>query len=313
MEVVANGLTKSFGRKVVVQQADLTLPEGKVTVLVGMNGAGKSTLMRLMLGLVKGAGTTLYGTRPLNEHPDPAKVVGAHLEGRVGHPQRTAAQHLSMVTALNHISAARVTEVLGLVGLEQAAHRRIGGFSLGMRQRLGLATALAAEPLVLFLDEPVNGLDVAGKLQLLDLLRQRAREGGTILLSSHALAEMDRVADRVVVMSDGRVLCADSLPDLLARFGGRSTVARSPEPEDLARVLRAEGMEPAGISGDELTVAGDRAADVALAAQRGGVLLTGLATRDVTLEEAYLCVLAGAARPGQAGAAPEPAAERVLQ
>jgi ABC-2 type transport system ATP-binding protein len=292
MEVVAQGLGKAFGRRVVVHSVDMLVAEGEVTALVGLNGTGKSTVMRLMLGLIRGSGRTSYGGRPLQDYPHPARIAGAHLEGRVGHPSRTALRHLTMAAALTRGADARVAGLLEQVGLAGAAHRPVGGFSLGMRQRLGLATALLADPAVLFLDEPGNGLDVAGRRMLFGLLRQRAGAGKSVLLSSHAMADIEQVADRVVVLAAGRVVAADSVPGLVSRAGGRSTVVRTPVPEELASALRQQGMEVAEVSGGKLTVAGDAAAKIGWVAQRDRMLITELVTRDVSLEEAYLRILA---------------------
>lgn len=301
MEVVAHGLGKAFGGRTVVQSVDVLAAEGQVTALVGLNGTGKSTVLRLMLGLVRGSGRTYYGGRPLWGHPDPVSVVGAHLEGRVGHPSRTALRHLKMTAALSPGGDSRVTGLLEQVGLAAAAHRPVGGFSLGMRQRLGLATALVADPAVLLLDEPANGLDVAGQRMLFELLRQRASDGKTIVVSSHVMADIEQVADHVVVLAGGRVVAAGSVPSLVARVGGRSTVVRTLLPEELASTLRQQGMEVTEVCGDKLTVSGDAAAEIGRIARSDSLLITELTTRDISLEEAYLRILALPAEDAERG------------
>jgi ABC-2 type transport system ATP-binding protein len=205
--ISVQGLTKSFGRVRAVDDLSFTVPAGQVTGFLGPNGAGKTTTLRALLGLVRpDRGEALVGGRRYVDVGDPARVVGAVLEATAFHPGRTARVHLRALCMAAGLDLDRVDVVLDTVDLTAAADRRAGGFSLGMRQRLALASALLGEPEVLVLDEPANGLDPAGVHWLRGLLRALAAEGRTVLVSSHGLAELARTADRVVVIDHGRLL-----------------------------------------------------------------------------------------------------------
>ena len=228
MRIEAIGLTKEFGGRRAVDGLSFTVEPGKVTGFVGPNGAGKSTTLQLMLGLVHGGGRTLFDGRPYRDLPCPVREVGAVLDARTFHPRRSARDHLRMLAAAGHARGAgrgrvpdrRVDQVLDLVGLASVAPKRAGGFSLGMAQRLGLAAALLAEPGALLLDEPANGLDPHGVAWLRDLLRAFAAAGGSVLVSSHLLAEMQLLADHLLVIGRGRLLANEPL-DRLIGGGGR--------------------------------------------------------------------------------------------
>ncbi|GAA4248948.1 ABC transporter ATP-binding protein [Dactylosporangium darangshiense] len=215
--IVVEELTKRYGRTVAVDGLSFAVRPGHVTGFLGPNGAGKSTTMRMILGLDRPtAGRALVGGRPYASLRRPLREIGALLEGRSAHPGRRAADHLRYLARSNDIPAARVGEVLALVGLQDAARRRASGFSLGMAQRLGIAAALLGDPPVLLLDEPVNGLDPEGVHWLRALLRGYAAQGRTVLVSSHLMAETALVADRLVVISRGRLVADATVAEFVA-------------------------------------------------------------------------------------------------
>ena len=214
-ELSVRGLTKDFGSVRAVHDLTFDVPGGKVTGFLGPNGAGKTTTLRMALGLVRPtSGEALIGGRRYGELSRPRSVVGALLEATSFHPGRRARDHLRILAQPAGVSAGRVEEILELVGHTEAADRRVGGYSLGMRQRLGLASALLGDPGVLILDEPANGLDPAGIAWLRDLLRTQAKEGRAILVSSHVLSEVAQTVDQVVIVHEGRLRFAGALGDL---------------------------------------------------------------------------------------------------
>jgi ABC-2 type transport system ATP-binding protein len=224
MELEVRGLTKAFGPVTAVREVSFRAPAGQVTGLLGPNGSGKTTTLRATLGLVRPtAGTVLIGGLPYRSLPRPRRIVGAMLEATGFHPGRRARDHLRVLAAAADVSDQRVDEVLDQVRLAEAAGRRVRGFSLGMKQRLGLAAALLGDPQVLLLDEPANGLDPAGIAWLRGLLRGLADEGRTILVASHVLGEVAQTADRVVIVSAGRLRFAGPLDEL----GGTGTALES--------------------------------------------------------------------------------------
>ena len=224
MELEMRGLTKTFGPVTAVREVSFRAPAGQVTGLLGPNGSGKTTTLRVTLGLVRPtAGTALIGGLSYRSLPRPRRIVGAMLEATGFHPGRRARDHLRVLAAAADVPDQRVGEVLDQVGLAEAAGRRVRGFSLGMKQRLGLAAALLGDPQVLLLDEPANGLDPAGIAWLRGLLRGLADEGRTILVASHVLGEVAQTADRVVIVSSGRVRFAGPLDEL----GGTGTALES--------------------------------------------------------------------------------------
>ncbi|MGI5245756.1 ABC transporter ATP-binding protein [Dactylosporangium sp. CA-139066] len=215
--IVVEQLTKRYGRTVAVDALSFAVRPGHVTGFLGPNGAGKSTTMRMILGLdLPSAGRALVDGRPYAALRRPLREVGALLEGRCAHPGRRVVDHLRYLARSNDVPAARVAEVLALVGLPEAARRRAGGLSLGMAQRLGIAAALLGDPPVLLLDEPVNGLDPEGVHWLRSLLRRYASEGRTVLVSSHLMAETALVADRLVVINRGRLVADATVADFVA-------------------------------------------------------------------------------------------------
>jgi ABC-2 type transport system ATP-binding protein len=218
--ITVTGLTKHYGDRVAVDDLSFDLAAGRVTGFVGPNGAGKSTTMRMMVGLTRpDRGEVRYDSVRYGDLEHPARMVGAVLDARCMHPGRTARNHLRATAALSGIAARRVDEVLAGVGLESVAGERAGGFSLGMRQRLALATALLGEPRILLLDEPSNGLDPDGIRWMRNHLRSFADAGGTVFVSSHLIAELGRFADDLVVVGAGRLITAETVESLTSRTG----------------------------------------------------------------------------------------------
>ena len=216
--ITVSHLTKSYGRRTVVDDLSFELAAGRITGFVGPNGAGKSTAMRMMVGLARpDAGEVTYGGSTFAELRDPARTVGVVLDARAMHPGRSARNHLRAMAAISSLPEARVDEVLHLVGLETAADQRVGGFSLGMRQRLAIAGALLGDPEVLMLDEPANGLDPDGIRWLRTMLTRFADAGGTVFVSSHFIAELGAFAHDLVVVGNGRLVTAEPLTTTLER------------------------------------------------------------------------------------------------
>jgi ABC-2 type transport system ATP-binding protein len=243
VDIEVRSLVKRYGEVTAVDGLDLHARAGVVTGFLGRNGAGKTTTLRILLGLVRPTvGQATLDGKAYHELDQPARHVGAILDGSGFHPGRTARDHLRILAAAAGLSTERVTPMLSLVGLREVGDRRVGQFSLGMRQRLQLAAALLGDPQALVLDEPANGLDPEGIAWLRGLLREFARAGGTVLVSSHVLAEMEQLADEVVIIDRGRLVASGAVPVLLARAAGGFRV-RSGDPQRLARALREQGAQ----------------------------------------------------------------------
>jgi ABC-2 type transport system ATP-binding protein len=306
--IEARGLAKSYSGKPAVSGLSFDVHPGTVTGFLGPNGAGKSTTMRLMLGLDHGAGTTRFDGRPFSAYDEPMRAIGALLEAKPFHPTRSARNHLRMLAAANGISANRVDEMLGLVGLSDVAGKKPSTFSLGMSQRLGLAAALLGDPHTLLLDEPANGLDPQGIHWLRNLLKGLASEGRSVFVSSHLLSEMALMADELVVIGRGRMIANGPVGDFTGESARNHVVVRTPQHRDLAAVighrLAGEGSVQAVGSG-ELRVVGLTAAEVGDLAFEHGFRVHELTTRQATLEEAFLDVT-GAAEEFRAVAQPPP-------
>jgi ABC-2 type transport system ATP-binding protein len=288
MTVEAIGLGKTYGSTRAVDALSFQLRPGMVTGFLGPNGAGKSTTMRLMLGLDSGDGTTLWDGKRLVEHEHVTRVVGAHLDAKFFHPSRSARNHLRMLATEASIPAARIDEVIHLVGLDEVASQRPSGFSLGMGQRLGLAGAILAAPTVLLLDEPANGLDPQSIQWLRDFLRHYAGRGNTVFVSSHLLSEMSLMADHLVVIAAGKLIADESITDFVARSTRNDVLVRCADPEALAAALAAEGVVAVAEGPDGLAVQTadtDHVGDVAF---RAGVAVRELTRRTASLEEAFL-------------------------
>ena len=285
-------LSKSFGPVRAVDVLSFEVRPGRVTGFLGPNGSGKTTTLRMLLGLVRPTdGRALVGGLPYASHRVPGTLVGAALEASF-HPGRTGLAHLTAYAPQVGVSRDRCREVLALVGLEHAGDRKVGGYALGMRQRLGLATALRADPPALVLDEPANGLDPEGIVWMRGFLRHLAAEGRTVLLSSHVLGEVQHTVDDVVVIARGRLVHASSLADLAA-LAGPSTYVVSPDLPGLTALCAARGWA-ASPSGAGLSVDVDAAA-LGAAAFAAGVELHQLATRGTDLEDVFLRLVEGAA------------------
>src|SRR3954468_19453617 len=255
--IEARGLVKRYGPTTAVDHLSFDVRPGTVTGFLGPNGAGKSTTMRMMLGLDRpGRGTVRISGRDSRDLRSPLREVGALLEARAFLPGRTARSHLTALAASNRIPRRRVSDVLEITGMESAAGRRAGKFSLGMSQRLGIAAALLGDPAVLLLDEPVNGLDPEGIRWIRNLLKNLAAQGRTVLVSSHLMAEMALTADQLIVLARGRLIAQTSLHDFVLKGGAARVTVRSPARNRLAELLRHDGATTEMGDADELMVRG---------------------------------------------------------
>lgn len=307
--IEVDGLTKRYGATTAVRDLTFTVRPGCVTGFLGPNGAGKSTTLRMILGLnhPTGGSVTVDG-RPFRDRPRGLRHVGALLDAADVHGGRSARAHLSALARGNRIPPGRVAQVLEEVGLQGAARRRIGGFSLGMKQRLGIATALLGDPPVLLFDEPLNGLDPEGVSWVRGLFRRLAAEGRTVLVSSHLMAEMEHTADQLVVVGRGELIAAESLPEFAARGTRREVRVGTPDPAVLADLLTREGATVVR-DGDQLAVTGVDAGRIGQLALAHGLPLTGLTTRTASLEEAFMALTADSVEY-LAGEARRPVGER---
>lgn len=281
-------LTKRYGTSLAVDGLSFTVEPGKVTGFLGPNGAGKSTTMRMIVGLDRpDEGWARIGGKAYRDLPNPLRAVGALLEAKALHPGRTAREHLRYLAASQGIGFARVDELLELVGIANAADRRVGGFSLGMGQRLGVAVALLGDPGVVILDEPVNGLDVDGVRWIRELLRSLAQEGRTVLLSSHLLAEVSVTADHLVVIQRGR-LVADCPTGQLTADETANVLVVAPQRDQLAAVLTEAGATVEVCDVDSLVVSGMESAQIGDLALAARLAVHQLTPRQTSLEEAFL-------------------------
>lgn len=298
-------VTKRYGRKVAVDDLCFSVPPGIVTGFLGPNGAGKSTLMRMIVGLdAPTSGRTTVNGKAYRDLPAPLTEVGALLEARAVHTGRSAYKHLLAMAQTHGIGRRRVDEVIELVGLRDVARKRVGGFSLGMGQRLGIASALLGDPGVVMLDEPSNGLDPEGIRWIRTLLKDLAAEGRTVFLSSHLMSEMALTADRVVVIGRGRLIANTSVADVVAQASAGAAVrVRSPQTARLRDTLAgAGGRVTAGLD-EELEVSGLAAAQIGDLAARDGIPLHELTPLTASLEQAYMA-LTGDAVEYHAGTLP---------
>jgi ABC-2 type transport system ATP-binding protein len=292
--ITAEALTKRYGTKVAVDAIDFTVRPGQVTGFLGPNGAGKSTTMRMIVGLDRPTGgTVLVNGRPYHEHRSPLREVGVLLDAKAAHPGRSAYKHLLSIAATNGIGSARVHEVIGLAGLDSVAGRRVGGFSLGMGQRLGIAAALIGDPATIILDEPVNGLDPEGVRWVRNLMRSLAAEGRTVLLSSHLMSEMAQTADRLIVIGRGRILADDSINHVISGATRSMVRVQTRDAERLTTAIAAPGVVVSLLPDGAVEITGLTAEQVAVAASAAGVVLHEITSLNGTLEEAYLALTAG--------------------
>ncbi|MBK9180956.1 MAG: ATP-binding cassette domain-containing protein [Acidimicrobiales bacterium] len=291
--IEARGLTKRFGATVAVDDLSFEVQPGVVTGFLGPNGSGKSTTMRLLLGLDHAdAGTGTFGGRPYRSLTNPLREVGGLLDASYAHPGRSARNHLRWLATVARLPTARVDEVLGMVGLAEVADRKVGGYSLGMRQRLGLAGALLGDPATLLLDEPANGLDPEGIRWIRTFLERLAAQGRTVFVSSHLLAEMSLMADSLIVIGRGRLIHSGDVAGFVGRFTPSSVRVQSPGAAALAQALRAAGAV-VDEHGSTLHVTGLDAPAVGAIARRDGVELHELTTVTASLEDAFIEVTRG--------------------
>ncbi|MER5280042.1 ABC transporter ATP-binding protein [Streptomyces sp. NPDC002809] len=288
--IEAQELTKRYGDKTVVDRLSFSLKPGTVTGFLGPNGAGKSTTMRMIVGLdtPTSGSVTVNGMR-YARLPAPLHEVGALIDAKAVHPGRTARAHLRILAATHGISGKRVDEVLRLVGLEGVADKRAGKFSLGMGQRLGIAAALLGNPAVVILDEPVNGLDPEGVLWVRHLLQRLAREGRTVLVSSHLMSEMAVTAERLVVIGRGRLLADSSMDEFVRSAGGKGVKVVTDDVDRLRVLLDVSGVSvTAGSGAGQLLVEGLGSRDIGRVAAAHDIALVELTPRGVSLEEAFM-------------------------
>jgi ABC-2 type transport system ATP-binding protein len=287
--IEVRGLRKRYGSTVAVDDLSFTVEPGKVTGFVGPNGAGKSTTMRIVLGLdAAEAGTAMVGGRPYRALARPLCTVGALLDASAVHPGRSARNHLLWLAQSNGIARLRVGKVLELAGLASVAKRTVGGFSLGMRQRLGIAAALLGDPAVLIFDEPINGLDIEGIQWIRGLLRSLANEGRAVLVSSHLMSELEDSADHLVVVGRGRLLADTSVRDLVRTASGDRVAVRTGMRTEAMTTLVNAGAEAAVTDGETVTVTGLPVERVIELLTRDEVRFTGVSAHRASLEEAYM-------------------------
>ncbi len=294
--IEARNLIKRFGHVVAVDDVTFSVEQGSVVGFLGPNGAGKTTTLRMLVGLVTPTeGRATINGRPYGQLPSPARVVGAVFESSSVHPGRSARNHLRVQAMATAAPVGRVDEVLDLVGLTGAAERRIGGFSLGMRQRLGLATALLCDPEILILDEPANGLDPEGVHWLRRFLRDLARDGRTVVVSSHLLSEVAQTADAVVIMDHGRLITHTTLAELTTK-AGQTIRVRTPRPDQLARALAARGAGVQVVASDRLEITAATSEEVGTVAAEAQIPIFETTTETDDLEDVFLRLTAEATR-----------------
>jgi len=291
--ITAQNLTKKYGNKVVVNDISFVVEDGKITGFLGPNGAGKSTTMRAMLGLDNAQGSTLFDGQPLSSYPQPSQVVGILLDAKSFHPKRTARNHLKVLAQASGIPESRVDEVLTLVGLQDVANQKPGKFSLGMAQRLGIATAILGQPKHLILDEPANGLDPEGIHWLRDFLHSYVTTGNSVLISSHLLSEMQLMAHNLVIIGKGSLIASQSMESFIQSASTGAVFVRTTDLNALSAALTQQkvtwvaernGLKVSGVTSDQVS---------AFLFQLGMPVLE-LAAENVSLEDAFLKMTSGA-------------------
>jgi len=287
--IEARGLTKRYGDKVAVDDLTFTVQPGIVTGFLGPNGAGKSTTMRLILGLdAPSAGTVTVNGKPYVEHAAPLGEVGALLEAKAVHTSRSAYNHLRALARTHSIPGWRVDEVIDLVGLHDVARKRVGAFSLGMGQRLGIASALLGDPATLILDEPVNGLDPEGIRWVRDLIKGLAAEGRTVFLSSHLMSEMQLTADHVIVVGRGRLIADVSMQELTRSATSTRVLVRTPDADRLRTAVAAPDVTVTSSQRNTLEITGVTSEQVGRLAADQGIVLFELTPQQASLEETFM-------------------------
>jgi ABC-2 type transport system ATP-binding protein len=289
--IEAHGLTKRYGSKTAVDDVTFTVHPGKVTGFLGPNGAGKSTTMRMIVGLDHPtAGTVTVNGRRYEKHRAPLHEVGALLDAKAVHTGRSSYNHLLAMGATHGIGKTRVREVIEMTGLESVAKKRVGGFSLGMGQRLGIASALLGDPHTLILDEPVNGLDPEGVLWVRNLVRYLACEGRTVFLSSHLMSEMALTADHIIVLGRGKVLADAPVADIVGRAAGTTVRVCSPQASRLVELLAGPGVTITSTTPQWLEVTGSTAQAIGETAAAAQLVLHELTPVNGSLEDAYMAL-----------------------
>ena len=289
--IEAEGLTKRYGHTTAVDDLTFTVRPGMVTGFLGPNGAGKSTTMRMIIGLdAPTSGTVRVNGKPYARHAAPLHEVGALLEARSVHTGRSAYNHLLVLAQTAGIPRRRVDEVVDFVGLHDVARKRAGSFSLGMGQRLGIASALLGDPHTLVLDEPVNGLDPDGIRWIRNLLKALAAEGRTVFVSSHLMSEMGQTADHLIVVGRGRLIADTSVQEFIARSSGNRVRVRTTDPRALTATLQLPDVTVTPVEGGALEVTGLTTDEVGLAAGGAGITLLELTPQQTSLEEAFMAL-----------------------
>ncbi|WDZ87350.1 ATP-binding cassette domain-containing protein [Micromonospora cathayae] len=287
--IEVHDLTKRYGDKTAVDGITFTVKPGIVTGFLGPNGAGKSTTMRMILGLDRPtAGTATVNGRPYADHPDPLHQAGALLDAKAVHTGRSARHHLLALAATTGIPTSRVDEVIDIVGLRQVARKRVGGFSLGMGQRLGIAAALLGDPEVVILDEPTNGLDPEGVLWIRNLMRDLAADGRTVFVSSHLMSEMALTAEHLVVIGRGRLIADTSVTGFVEQGAQERVRVRSPRATELRDLITGPEVTVYSVERGLFEVTGLAAAEIGDRAARAGIPLHELTVVRPSLEEAFM-------------------------
>jgi ABC-2 type transport system ATP-binding protein len=288
-------VTKRYGEKVAVDDLTFSVKPGVVTGFLGPNGAGKSTTMRVILGLDRPtAGSATVNGKAYRDLPAPLHEIGALLEARAIHTGRSAYNHLLAMAQTHKIGRARVNEVIEMVGLSEVARKRVGGFSLGMGQRLGIASALLGDPATVILDEPANGLDPEGILWIRTLLKRLAAEGRTVFLSSHVMAEMAQTAEHLIVIGRGRLIADTTVADIVAQASHDGAVTvRTPQASELREALVGDGVTVTSSERELLEVNGLTSAEVGTVAARHGIVLHELIAQKASLEQAFMSLTGG--------------------
>jgi ABC-2 type transport system ATP-binding protein len=300
--IEACNLSKRYGDRLAVDDLSFTVVPGKVTGFLGPNGAGKSTTMRLLVGLDRpDRGQASIGRLPYRDLRYPLRTVGALLEAQAVHPGRSGRNHLRCLAQTHGLAPGRVRQVLHLTGLTSVAGKRAGGYSLGMRQRLGIAAALLGDPQVLLLDEPVNGLDPEGVLWIRNLMKQLAAEGRTVFVSSHLMNEMAVTADHLIVIGRGRLLADCSTAEFIDRHSAQRVLVRTPDTVRLAEVITGEGARAERSSEDALSVSGMPARRIAELAGWAGIVVYELTPQRASLEQAFMELTADSVEYGDRG------------
>jgi ABC-2 type transport system ATP-binding protein len=288
--IEAQNITKRYGEKVAVDDLTFTVRPGIVTGFLGPNGAGKSTAMRLIIGLdAPTSGRVTVNGKAYRDHAAPLHEVGTMLEAHAIHTGRSAHNHLLALAQTHGIGPRRVDEVIDLVGLQEVARKRVGSFSLGMGQRLGIASALLGDPETLILDEPVNGLDPEGIRWIRNLLRNLADEGRTIFVSSHLMSEMSLMADQLIVVGRGKLIADMTVEAFIEQASSDTVRVRTPQPQRLSAALAADGVTiVSGKEAEMLEVKGLRAAEIGDLAAEHGIAVHELTPEQASLEEAFM-------------------------